>query len=238
MWENNLPQANYANPTAMQTLSAFMSKIYMWMMGGLVVTGLVAWQTANSPYLIQNLLYNPTLFYLLIFAELGIVMAMSFMSKRFSATTLALCFIIYSFVNGLTLSVIFLVYTTSSITQTFFISAGMFGGMSLYGYITKRDLTSWGSFLVMGLWGIILASIVNLFFQTSGLSLLISFLGVFIFLGLTAYDTQKLKEMSYAVGDEQSEGFNKMVIFGALSLYLDFINLFLHLLRLLGSRRD
>lgn len=215
--------------------STFMQKVFMWMCGGLVLTGLISMQVASSEALLENIIYNRALFYGLIFAELGIVLLMSFMANRLSPTALALCFIAYSALNGVTLSVIFIVYSSMSIAQTFFITAGMFGGMAFYGWITQRDLTSIGSFLVMGLWGLILASIVNMFLHSSAFSYLISFVGVFIFLGLTAYDVQKLKMISAREQDETS--LSKAVILGALTLYLDFINLFLMLLRLLGNRR-
>ena len=223
--------------TEAQVVSRFMQRVYGWMAAGLLLTAFIAWQVASSQELLRVIVFNPPIFYGLIIAELAIVFGMSALSGRLSAMVIAGCFIVYSILNGLTLSVIFLAYTMTSISQTFIISAGMFGGMSVYGFITKRDLTSVGNFMIMGLWGIILASIINLFFHSEPMAYLISFLAVFIFLGLTAYDTQKLKRIALTSGDEESESLMKVTIFGALTLYLDFINIFLHLLRLLGNRK-
>lgn len=217
------------------TVTAFLSKVYIWMTGGLTLTGIISWHISQSPDLLQTFILNRNVFMGLIIGELALVMFMSFMANKVSAFTAGAMFVAYSALNGVTLSVIFIAYTMQSVTQIFFLSAGMFAGMSLYGYATKKDLTSMGSFMIMGLWGIILASLVNFFFKSPLMSYAISFIAIFVFLGLTAYDTQKLKQIAMAdsrIGDSE-----KPAIYGALALYLDFINLFLNLLNLLGKRR-
>lgn len=234
-WQN--PKANVAAEASVaQGLQQFMTQTFTWMALGLGITGFVAVLTASSESLMA-LIFGSPLFIFLIIAELGLVIAFGFMMrKNVSSAVLLGMFLAYSALNGLTLSSIFLVYQLGSISQAFFVSAGMFGAMSVYGYVTKRDLTAMGSFMFMGLIGIIIASVINLFFASSFLNLLISAVGVFIFVGLTAYDTQKLKAY-YAshAGDEAL--LKKLALGGALSLYLDFINLFLFILRLLGNRR-
>jgi FtsH-binding integral membrane protein len=235
-----------------QGLRSYMLRIYNYMAGGLVLTGLVAWfannaavsivptqyQFANGVYLTSfgAAIYASPLQWVLIFAPLAFIMVLSFGINRMSAGAAQLAFWAFAAVMGLSLSSIFLVYTGESIARTFFISAATFGAMSLYGYTTNRDLSGFGSFLFMGLIGIIIASVVNIFLHSSGLGFAISILGVLIFVGLTAYDTQRLK-MSYS----ESLGaavLQKGAIMGALSLYLDFLNLFLMLLRLTGSQRN
>ncbi|MFO1519021.1 MAG: Bax inhibitor-1/YccA family protein [bacterium] len=219
-----------------KAVSAFLQKVYIWMTGGLILTGVIAFQVAQSETLFRMIVLNQGVFMGLILGELAVVMAMSFLANRVSATVAGALFILYSAMNGLTLSVVLLVYTAQSVAQVFFITAGMFGGMSLYGYATKRDLTSLGSFMTMGLWGIILTMIVNFFLKSPAISYAISLIGVVIFLGLTAYDTQKLKALALNA-PEVTEGSEKPAIYGALTLYLDFINLFLMLLRVMGRRR-
>ncbi len=215
----------------------FLAKVFNWMALGLLITGIVAFFTANTG-LAVTIIRSP-MFYILMFAELGLVFFLSARVNRIQASTASALFIGYSVLNGLTLSVVFLVYTRSSIASTFFITAGMFGAMAVYGLVTKRDLSGLGSFLIMGLFGIILASIVNIFLNNSSLYWAISFLGVLIFTGLTAYDVQKIKRIGeegiMASGDE---AIRKGSIMGALTLYLDFINLFLMLLRFFGGSRD
>lgn len=213
----------------------FIRKVYNWMALGLAVTAISALYTASSPGLMGLIFGNPLVLIILIMAELGLVIGVSAAINRISSSTALFMFFAYSFLNGLTLSAIFIVYTAASIANTFFVTAGTFGVMSLYGYTTRRDLTSWGSFLTMGLIGIIIASVVNIFFQSPQIYWLVTYLGVFIFVGLTAYDTQKIKEMAYGSfsGNEMAR---KGAIMGALTLYLDFINLFLLLLRLFGRR--
>jgi len=219
---------------AVQT--GFVGRVYNWMGLGLATTAVVAMITASSPTLINFVFGNHFIFFGLILGELGLVVALSAAIGRLQATTAALMFFGYSALNGLTLSVIFLAYTSASIANTFFVTAGMFGVMSLYGYATKRDLTSWGSFLFMGLIGIILASVVNLFMQSEAIYWLVTYAGIIVFVGLAAYDAQKIKQMAaYGFGNEEAE--RKSAVIGALSLYLDFVNLFLMLLNILGRRR-
>jgi FtsH-binding integral membrane protein len=207
-------------------------KVYAWMGAGLAITAFMALVTLSSPAILNAVLGNKLIFYGLIIGELALVFTLSGAISRLSATTATLIFIVYAALNGITLSVVFLAYTANSITSTFVITAGMFGAMSLYGSMTKRDLTSWGSFLFMGLIGIIIASVVNIFVGSSAISWVVSGIGVLVFTGLTAYDTWKIKEMA-AQGIEG----RKPAIIGALTLYLDFINLFLMLLRFTGNRR-
>ena len=217
--------------------TVFLAKVFNLMALGLGITGVVAFLTANTG-LAAAIIGSP-LFIILIFAELGLVFYLSARVEKIQAATASGLFIGYSVLNGLTLSVIFLAYTSTSITGTFFIAAGMFGAMAVYGLVTKRDLSGLGSFLFMGLVGIIIASIVNIFLNSSSVHWAISFLGVLIFTGLTAYDVQKIKRIGeegiLAQGDEVVR---KGTVMGALTLYLDFINLFLMLLRFFGGSRD
>lgn len=212
--------------------NALIRQVYAWMGGGLAVTAIMALITLSSPAILEAVFGNKLVFYGLMIGELALVFTLSGAINKLSATTATLIFIVYSALNGVTLSVVVLAYTASSITSTFVISAGMFGAMSIYGFMTKRDLTSWGSFLFMGLIGVVIASIVNIFVGSSAVSWVISGIGVTVFTGLTAYDTWKIKEMA-AQGIEG----RKPAILGALTLYLDFINLFLMLLRFTGNRR-
>lgn len=207
-------------------------QVYAWMGGGLLVTALLAMVTVSSPVMLNAIFGNRLVFYALILGELGLVIAISGAINRLSAATASALFILYAALNGVTMAVIFAVYTAESIGSTFVITASTFGAMSAYGYLTKRDLTGWGSFLFMGLIGIVIASLVNIFTQSSAASWVISAVGVIVFTGLTAYDTQKIKAMAAS-----GEVGRKPAILGALTLYLDFINLFLMLLRLLGNRR-
>lgn len=225
-------------------LRAYFLKIYNLMASALAVTGITALFTANSPAFMKALyVANEAgqyvgmsgLGWLVALAPLGLVIWMSFGVHRMSTGTAYAVFWVFSVLMGLSLSSVFLMYTGESIARTFFITAGTFGAMSLYGYTTKKDLTGMGSFLFMGLIGLIIASVVNLFLQSSGLAFALSVIGVFVFVGLIAYDTQKLKAMYYQLGGNAMGG--KIAIMGALDLYLDFINLFLHLLRFVGDRR-
>ncbi|MGV3491465.1 MAG: Bax inhibitor-1/YccA family protein [Devosia sp.] len=221
-------------------LRSYMLKVYNYMGVGLVVTGLVAWfsnQAAVADGQLTawgQLIYASPLMWVIAFAPLAFVLVLSFGINKLSGATAQLLFWVFAAVMGLSLSSIFMVYTDASIAKVFFISAAMFGAMSLYGYTTKRDLTGIGNFLVMGLIGLIIASLVNIFLQSSMLDFAISAIGVLVFVGLTAYDTQKVKE-SYDSG-AGAEVMQKTAVMGALSLYLDFINLFLMLLRLFGNR--
>ena len=215
-------------------LRAHMVRVYNHMTAGLLVTGLIAFLTASSPAMIQAIFGSP-LRIVVMLAPLAFVLVMSFGIQRLSLGALVATFYGFSVAMGLSLSIIFKVYTGASIAQVFFISASMFLGMSLYGYTTKADLTNWGSFLMMGLFGIIIASLVNIFVHSPGMSFAISVIGVIIFVGLTAYDTQKIKENFSESWGAESNG--KLAVMGALNLYLDFINLFMMLLRLMGNRR-
>jgi FtsH-binding integral membrane protein len=215
-------------------LRSHMMRVYNHMTAGLIVTGIIAYMVSTSPAMLQTLFGSP-LRYLIILAPLAFVMVISGGIQRFSLPVLTGLFYAFSATMGLSLASIFIVYTHSSIAQVFFISASMFLAMSLYGYTTKKDLTSWGSFLIMGLFGIIIASLVNMFIHSAGMGFAISVIGVLIFTGLTAYDTQKIKEMYSESWGAVANG--KLALMGALNLYLDFINLFLMMLRLLGNRR-
>lgn len=216
--------------------AGFMRKVFAFMAAGLGVTGVTAMVVAGMP-VVRDIVYgNPIVFPALLIAELLMVVMFRRAAARLSAVGAAALFYVYAIMNGLTLSVVFLLYTKGSIASTFFVTAGMFGGLSVYGFTTKRDLTSVGSFMLMGLWGLILASIVNLFTHSPMLYWGISFFGVFIFVGLTAYDVQKIKALN-VIGNAGSDDDHKEAIHGALTLYLDFVNLFLYLIRLTGRRR-
>jgi len=212
--------------------NALIRQVYAWMGAGLAITAFMALVTLSSPAILNAVLGNRLLFFGLMIGELALVFTLSGAINKLSATTATLIFIAYSALNGITLSTIAFVYTANSITSTFVITGGMFGAMSVYGYMTKRDLTSWGSFLFMGLIGVVIASVVNIFVGSSAVSWIISGIGVLVFIGLTAYDTWKIKAMAA----QGTEG-RKPAILGALTLYLDFINLFLMLLRFTGNRR-
>jgi FtsH-binding integral membrane protein len=235
-----------AGATKAEVVNVFMRGVYGWMSAGLGLTALVAFAVTQSQALMQMLFtYNPatgavgmsTLVFILLFAELGIVFYLGARISSMSPSTATALFLVYSGLNGLTLTPILLAYTAESVAATFVITAGMFGAMSLYGLLTKKDLTSWGSLLFMGLIGIIIAMVVNMFLQSSAMAFAISCIGVIIFLGLTAYDTQKLKTMGENVPMGDTAAIRRGTILGALTLYLDFINLFLMLLRLMGNRR-
>jgi FtsH-binding integral membrane protein len=215
-------------------LRAHMQRIYGYMAGGLALTGLVAYLAAASGFY-QSIAATP-LIWLVMLAPLGFVLVLSFGIQRMAAGTAMLLFWLYAAVMGLSLGGIFLVFTGESIARVFFITAATFGAMSLYGYTTRSDLSRFGSFLIMGLIGIVIASLVNIFIGSSALQFAISIIGVIVFVGLTAYDTQRIKEM-YLESDT-GEIAGKKAVLGALTLYLDFINLFMMLLQLFGHRRD
>jgi FtsH-binding integral membrane protein len=216
---------------------ALMRKVYVWMALALVITGFTAYGVANSPAILQMIVSSKVLFFGIIIGELALVWGVSAAIGRLSLTTATLLFVLYSVLNGVTMSFIFLVYTYSSITSVFFITAGTFAVMALFGYFTKTDLSSMGKILMMALIGIIIATIVNIFTKSEGLAMILNYLGVLVFVGLVAYDSQKIKQMLMMAPDA-GEGAQKVALLGALSLYLDFINLFLYLLRILGSKRD
>jgi len=216
---------------------SFITKVYGWMFLALIITGAVAMYVSSSKMLLTLILGTPLIFYGLIIGELILVWILAAAVNRMSSITATLIFLVYSALNGVTLSVIFLIYTSESIAMTFFITAGTFGIMSAYGYFTKRDLTSIGNLAFMALIGLIIASIANIFLKSSMLYWITTYAGILIFVGLTAWDTQKIKQLSMVVQDGTEEA-GKYAIRGALTLYLDFINLFLYLLRLMGNRRS
>lgn len=212
-------------------------QVYLWMAMALVITGFMAMLVAESTTLLSLIFSSKLTFFGLIIAELALVWYLSARIDRISFTTATLMFIIYSLLNGAMLSSVFLLYTASSIASTFFITAGTFGVMCVYGYLTKRDLTSLGNLCLMAVIGLIIAGLVNLFLQSSLMSLIVSGIGVLVFVGLTAYDSQKIKRMLLQEGLEVNDSTRKIALLGSLTLYLDFINLFLYLLRFLGNRR-
>ena len=212
-----------------------MRKVYVWMTLALVITGFTSYGVATSPGILQAIYGNQLLFWGMIIAEFALVIGVSAAIHRLSLTTATLMFILYSVINGALLSYIFLVYTASSVATVFFITAGTFGAMALLGYTTKTDLSSIGKYLIMALIGLIIATVVNLFIQSTGFTLILSYVGVLIFVGLTAYDSQKIKQMLLQAPDA-GEGAQKLALLGALTLYLDFINLFIYLLRIFGRR--
>jgi len=214
-----------------------MRKVYSWMAMALVITGLTAYYVGTSEQMLMAIVSNPILLFGLMGVELALVIGLSAAINKLSLTVATVMFVVYSIINGATMSFIFMAYTTTSIASAFFTAAGTFAAMSLFGYFTKTDLSSMGKILLMALIGIIIATIVNIFLGSSMLEVICNYVGVLIFVGLTAYDTQKIKEMLMQAPDG-GEGAQKMALMGALSLYLDFINLFLYLLRIFGSRRD
>lgn len=220
-----------------RTFPALMRKVYVWMALALVITAFTAYGVAHSPAMLEVIFGNRILFWGLIIAELAIVFCISAAISRLSLTTATLLFVLYSVVNGATLSVIFVLFSETIITQTFLVTAGTFAVMSLIGYTTKTDLTSFGKLLFMALIGLIIAMVVNMFIGNSTFDLIISCIGVLIFVGLTAYDTQKIKRL-LATSDTMDESVQKIALLGALQLYLDFINLFLYLLRFFGRSND
>lgn len=233
METNNLVK-NIANRTAQ---TALFRSVYVWMTLALAITGFVALYVAKSYTLINAMAQNSMMFWILLIAEVGLVMFLSARIHRISFTTATILFILYSVLNGVTMSVLFMVYTMSSIATTFFVTAGTFGATALYGYVTKKDLTRIGSLCIMGVIGLIIASLVNLFLQNSMMDLVISYIGVLLFVGLTAYDSQKIKQLLSGDDVEVNETTQKIALMGSLTLYLDFINLFIYLLKILGDRK-
>jgi FtsH-binding integral membrane protein len=221
-----------------QGLRAHMIRVYNYMASGVALTGVVAWltyqYTLSNPAFAQTLFGSP-LVYVLMLAPLALVFFLSFRIQHLEASTARLLFFVYAALLGLSLSTVFMVYTHASVTRVFFVTAASFGALSLWGYTTQRSLDAMGSFMIMGLFGIIIASLVNIFLKSSGLDWTISVLGVLIFAGLTAWDTQRIKEMYSPMDDGTIAG--RKAVMGALTLYLDFINMFLFLLRLFGDRR-
>ncbi len=217
-------------------VSYFMQQVYLWMAIGLGLTAFVAWAVAGSPAALSFIFGNTFVLIGLIVAEFALVIAISAAVHKLSAATATGLFMLYSALNGATLSSVLIVYTASSVANAFLATAGTFVAMSVYGTVTKRDLTSWGSFLFMGLIGIVIASLVNIFLKSTMMEFVISCIGVLVFVGLTAYDTQKIRQFALGAPLDDSTAVRRGVILSALSLYLDFINLFLMILRLFGSR--
>ncbi len=224
--------------TDVRATNSYLRGVYNWMSLGLALTAMVAYAVATTPAVAQVIFTNPILFWGLILAQFGLVLGLSGAVHRMSAAAATGLFLLYSALNGATLSSILMVYTAASVFKAFIVCTGMFAAMSIYGTVTKRDLTSMGSFLFMGLIGIIIASIVNIFMASPVLDFAISGIGVLIFTGLTAYDTQKLKMMGESAPMDDALAIRRGTILGALTLYLDFINLFLFLLRFFGSSRE
>jgi len=216
-------------------VGAFLSAVYGWMCAGLAITATTAWLIAGSPTLVSAIASNRVLFWGLLIAQLGIVFVLSARVERLAASTASLLFILYSALTGVTLSFVLLVFTGESVATTFLVTAGMFGGLAAYGTVTRRSLAGLGQFLFMGLIGVVLASIVGMFWHSDGFQFVLSFIGVIVFTGLAAYDAQRLKAMALTTPEGQLGSY---AIVGALTLYLDFINIFLFLLRLIGSRRE
>jgi len=226
----------YESNVDSMTQSRFFNAVYAWMAAGLALTAVVAWAVADSPSLRAMAMNLPVVIVAFI-VEIGLVMAISGAINRISASTATALFMLYAAINGFTLSILVLLYTATSLGGTFAVTAGTFAAMSLYGYTTQRDLTRMGSLLFMALIGIIIASVVNMFFASSLLYWGITYLGVLVFVGLTAYDTQKLRVIATQTGSNPALA-SRLAVVGSLSLYLDFINLFLLLLRLMGNRRN
>lgn len=226
---------SYKSTASSSVLSTVMRKVYVRMFLALVVTAFTALYVASSPALLTTILGSRAIFFGLIIAELAVVFILSGRINKLSTATAALLFYLYAILNGVVFSSIFVVYELGSIAYTFFITAGVFGAMSVYGLVTKNDMTRFGSYCVMALFGLIIATVVNIFVASSTLDWIISFVGVALFIGLTAWDTQKIKNAAYEVEPSQM---GKLATIGALSLYLDFINLFLYLLRFFGRGND
>jgi FtsH-binding integral membrane protein len=220
---------------ATERVSAFLRAVYGWMGVGLAITATTAWLIAGSPAVVVAIATNRLLFWALMGAQLGLVFYLSARVDKLAASTAALLFVAYSALTGVTIAFVLLAYTGESVASTFMVTAGMFGGLAAYGTVTRRSLDGWGSFLFMGLMGVVLASLVGIFWHNDALQFVISFIGVIVFSGLAAYDAQRLKAMALASPGGQTGSY---AIVGALALYLDFINLFLMLIRFTGSRRD
>jgi len=232
------------NPTAVSGIqpvshiNSYLNRVYFWMAAGLAITAIVAWFCVSTPHLLMTIYKNRVLWYGLLFGELGLVFVISGAINRLSGATATLLFALYSGLNGVTISYVCALYTGESVATAFFSAAFTFMVAALYGYFTKRDLSSFGSFMFMGLVGIVIASLVNLFFRSPGVYWVTTYIGVVVFIGLTVYDMNKIKGMAYAIPDDvDSNTIQKGAILGALTLYLDFINLFLLLLRIFGRRR-
>ena len=232
------PSSNtaFGQPVLIDTrVGVFLRAVYSWMAGGLAITALTASVIARSPSIVTAIATNRGWFWALAIAQLGVVVVLSARVQQLAASTAALLFVVYAALTGVTMSFVLLVYTGESVSSTFLVTAGMFAGLAAYGTLTQRSLAGMGQFLLMGLIGVVLASLVGLFWHNDGLQFVISVIGVLVFTGLTAYDAQRLRSMALSVGEGQSGSY---AIVGALTLYLDFINLFLFLLRFTGNRRS
>jgi len=228
-------EMQYESAGSAAVIGRFFNAVYAWMAAGLALTAVVAWWMSNRPDLMMQL--GKGGFFGLLIAEFVLVMVISAATERISAGVATVLFLVYAAMNGVTLSGLFYVYTQSTLAGAFVVTAGMFGAMSLYGMFTRRDLSGWGSMLFMALIGLILASIVSLFWLNSAFATIVNFAGVLIFVGLTAYDTQMLKYIAVTTANDQRAA-ARLSVNGALHLYLDFLNLFLMLLRLMGNRRN
>lgn len=223
-----------ASVLAPARIGAFLSAVYGWMAVGLAVTAAVAWYVASSPVLLRTIAGSRASFLVLMVAQLGIVFYLSARVGRMASSTASLLFIGYSVLTGITMSFVLLAFTGESVATTFLVTAGMFGGMAVYGTVARRDLTGFGQFLFMGLIGVVIASVVGMFWQNDELQFILSIVGIIVFTGLAAYDAQRLKAMALFAPEGQVSAY---AVVGALTLYLDFVNLFLFLLRFTGSRR-
>ncbi len=233
--ENYMPYS--AGTDTVEAVNALFRKVYQYMAAGLILTALAAYLSASSQFMLQLLYTSQVPMIIIAVAELGLVLWISAGINKMSASTARNLFFLYSVLNGILCSSVLLVYTGESVYKAFLSTAGMFGAMSLYGIYTKRDLTSMGGFLTMGLFGLIIAMVINMFVGSSRVELYISIFGIIIFLGLTAYDTAKIKALAASTDGEGGEFSGKVAVLGALALYLDFINIFLYLLKLFGERR-
>ena len=232
---NILAQRGYL---AGEDTNALLRGVYNWMMIGLLISGITAYSVSHSPQMLHILFGNPYMIWVLFAIELGLVVAISVAINKISVDGARILFLLFSFIDGLTLASIFLIYTDTSIATTFFIASATFGVMSVYGYFTDSDLTSWGKILFIALIGIIIALVVNFFLQSSQFEFIVSIIGILVFVGLTAYDTQKIKELSEKMAAEGDVNIAKMAIMGALTLYLDLINMFIFMLELFGNQRN
>lgn len=232
-----LRESTYIDSNVQNGFLAILKNVYLWMTLALGVSGLTAIVVANSPQLLELLYTNSLSLFIVFIAQLVLVWIISARINSIYINTAMALFIAYSVLTGVTLASIFIVFTQESIASVFFISAGTFAAISLYGYTTKRDLSNWKTYLFMGLIGLIIASIVNLFMHSEVFYWIISYMGVLVFVGLTAYDTQKIKQMALVSYNQEGEVPQKIALLGALTLYLDFVNLFLYLLRIFGKRK-
>lgn len=224
--------------TQVREFNAVMRGVYNWMTLGLALTAGVAYLVASTPSLVQTIFSNQLLFFGLIIGEFALVFYLAARITKLAPSTAAGLFLLYSALNGVTLSIVLLAYTASDVSQAFIVTAATFGAMSIYGYVTKRDLSGMGSFLTMGVIGLVIAMVVNMFVRSTQMEMIISVIGVLIFTALTAYDTQKIKVMSQTIAGQGEYAAGRVKVYGALNLYLDFINLFLFMLRFMGGSRD